>query len=545
MNSNLVVILTKNAHNAQEILRLLDGSSYELALSSPAAPLGKEKYSRISLLLINGCDESQFTFLNELNIPEHIPALILGEKIKPPPHIASKIAQADCKRLFDYLGGKLQRDVLITRFAFLHTVSRLSFEHNSYIHYHDQVLDLFSSRDGLTGLYNRHQFNRILEEEFCDHADSELELALLFLDIDFFNEINKANGQTFGDFVLNEMAARLTNSTRVNDTCFRLSGSDFVVLMPATNLATAKRRAEKILKQCSEKSFIRNGIEQHVTLSIGLASTDSQHLASADEFIHMGETALFLAKAEGRNRVHVYTAGNNNSHSMIQHDFESIKISLNRILEKTRNAAIASLQLLARDIAGPEHREHLSRANRYADLFCKHLGLTPAITDTLQNVLILNTSIRYFLHGELLAKKEPFNNNDRTLLQDYPYKLAEIIDIFDYFSQERSLLSTRSEHFDGKGYPEGLQGSEIPLGARILNIVDSFAAMKGTRPYRRAMPSEAILLELKEQAGKQFDPFLVLHFIDIIERNNLLDLSTEEISEIRAELRHIHLESKP
>jgi diguanylate cyclase (GGDEF)-like protein len=388
----------------------------------------------------------------------------------------------------------------------------------------------------LTGLYNRHHLNKTLHSQYLLARDSGSDLSLLVLDIDCFNEINTAFGQSFGDFVLNEMSARLTDSTRKEDLCFRRSGGDFVVLMPEVDLDGAKNTAEKIRQSCIGKPFCRKEMKREVTLSIGVASRKTHHPASADEFINMAETALFKAKADGRNRVYIYGPRGAAPSEIRQLDFESIKVRINRILEKTRHSAVSSIQLLARDVAGPGHREHIERVTNYTDLLGRQLGLPPAIIQTLQNAIILYTSIRHLIHNDLLSQRYRFSESDWKTLQDFPYKLSEIVEIFDYFAHERLILLTRSENYDGSGYPEGLKGAEIPLGARIISIVDSFAAMKADRPHRRRLEPDAILHELKTEAGKQFDPFLVLKLLDIIQRDNLLEVSDVDIAEFRAEL---------
>ena len=121
-------------------------------------------------------------------------------------------------------------------------------------------------------------------------------------------------------------------------------------------------------------------------------------------------------------------------------------------------------------------------------------------------------------------------------MNEFPYKLAEITDVFDYFANERSILLYHGEHYDGSGFPEGLKGDEIPLGARIFTIVDALAAMSCDRPYRSRLEPKAILKELSTEAGGQFDPFLVLKTIEIVQENNLLEIDADFIESIRADL---------
>jgi diguanylate cyclase (GGDEF)-like protein len=529
---NTLLLFSKAPETAQQIQHVFQGSQYEIALSSPTTPIPAVTLEKVFLLLLVDCSAELLQELNALEIPPHIPALALGS-LHP---TTLNLQENSSGRLIDYLENYTDSNTLKRKISFLKKVAKLNFEHASYLKNYDAFLDLFTSRDGLTGLYNRHHFNKTLHTEYRAALDNCTDLSILIIDIDFFNEINKTCGQNFGDFVLNVMSSRLTGATRSEDICFRLSGGDFVVLMPGGDLTTARSIGEKIVNDCTEKPFCRNEIERQLTLSIGIASYSTHHPATVDEFVNMAETALFKAKADGRDRVYIYAPREANSQQPAHNDFDSIKVTINRVLEKTRHSAITSLQLLARDIAGPRHRDHIDRVSRYTELLCTQIGLTPAIIRTLQNSSILYTSIRHLIHNDLLSKKETFSTQDREIIKDFPYKLSEVVDIFDYFSQERLILLTRSEKFDGSGYPEGLKGDEIPLGARIVSIVDSFAAMEADRPYREKFQPEDILSELKKEAGKQFDPFLVLKLLDTIEKYSLLDIPHAEITSIRAEL---------
>ena len=116
-------------------------------------------------------------------------------------------------------------------------------------------------------------------------------------------------------------------------------------------------------------------------------------------------------------------------------------------------------------------------------------------------------------------------------MSDFPYKLAEITEMFDYFAHERAILLYHGERFDGSGYPDGLQGDEIPLGARIFALVDALAAMKEDRPHRSRLEPEKILKELVLGAGNQFDPQLVARILEIIRDHHLLDLPDEHLED--------------
>ncbi len=442
--------------------------------------------------------------------------------------------------LIDYLGGPITRQSLQTKVLFLQRVAKLSSEHTRYLRNHEDFLDCFSSRDGLTGLYNRHHFNKVLQQQFRQAQEGGSDLAVLILDIDYLNEINRKYGYQYGDFILNELSARLVRSTRGEDTCFRFSGGDFVVLMPEINLEQAARTAERIRRACTDTPFNQRGTPREVSISMGISSFRSHEPATENELFNMAETALYKAKADGRNRIATFSSLMAESGEVSEINLQSLKATISRLLEKTRRSTIASLQLLVRDLAGPDHRSHIDRVATYTTLLGKQLGLTPSIIQTLQNAITLNATMRQLMHNDLLSKPDRFNDAEWKLLRDLPYKINEILDIFDYFSQERTILLTSSEHYDGGGFPEGLKGDEIPLGARIVNIVDSFAAMEEDRPFRSRLDPESILHELKNEAGRQFDPALVLELLEIIEHNKILHLGKDIFAQTRKEVLAIH-----
>jgi len=371
------------------------------------------------------------------------------------------------------------------------------------------------------------------------------ELSLLLLNIDFFNTVNKTSGLKYGDFILNEMAARLTTTSRKNDSCYRFSGEDFVVLMPGTGLDEAKKIAEKIRKACSEKPFTHGRISQNITVSMGLASLQVHNPTSHDDFIHMAETALFMAKAGGRNRLQIFNPLSGPGQLTPRKSMAFLKDSLQHIMERTRNAAIASVQLLAKSVAGSDHQTHAATVSHYLTLLGQQLGLEGQHIEIFHNAITLCNSFRSLLHSDLINKPEQLSSKERKIIDDLPFKLTEITNMFDYFSNEREILLCQGERYDGTGHPRGLRGDEIPLGARIFTIVDAVAAMNAERPYRRKLTAEEIILELNKEAGKQFDPSLVAQVFTVIEKNHLLNLDHTLLEQARQDLFNTFPELNP
>ncbi|KJR99466.1 MAG: hypothetical protein VR65_15890 [Desulfobulbaceae bacterium BRH_c16a] len=500
-----------------------------------------DEYRKAALILTDNDPDQLQALLQLPSLPESTPILILITDETIPPSILKNVTT----RLIDFLVVPVSQEIFLHRISFLCQVQKISAEHHAHSATLDKQLKALSTRDPLTGLFNRRHLTTNLREVVETAQKNSSHLSLLIFNIDFFNKVNKSSGLHFGDFMLNELAARLTIASRDIDTCYRFSGEDFVVLMPGADLDQAYRIAEKISNACSAKSYSHNGRKQRITISAGIASLLAHKPDSHDDFITMAETALFMAKAYGRNRIHIYSPQNTKEELSSRKSLTFLKETLNRTLEKTRNSVIASLQLLAQSVAGPEHQAHISTVSHYVTLLGKQLGLPEQHIQTFRNAITLYNSFRSLLHNDLLAKPGKLSHDERKTMGDLPFKLTELTDIFDYFANERNVLLCHGERYDGTGHPHGLKGEEIPLGARIFSIVDAVAAMNAERPYRRRLTHGEIVEELKKEAGQQFDPFLVCQVLTVIEKNRLFDLDPHVLQQARQELFAGFLKEQP
>lgn len=511
----------------------LNRSTTVALLSGNISTISNKRLSTASLVIIDEKYIDELKALWEKGVLDsNVPILILSHHGNPLPFTVSTYEH----RLVDFLSLPTTLGHFHHRIFFLNRLRQLSVENHNHATTMTRQLAALYSRDGLTGLFNRRHLTNQLREIFVAAQKEGTQLSILLLNIDYFNNINKSLGFHFGDNLLNNMAARLTENTREVDSCYRFSGEDFIVLMPGADLATSNQVAEQLSKSCAEKPFAYGNQKKFITVSIGLASLKDHRPADDEEFICMAETALFMAKAEGRNRIKVYAPPVENGYGSPKKTMSYLNENLSRILEKTRRSAIASLQLLAKTVAGPVHQDHIDKVSRFIDLLGEQLGLPEHHIQTFHNSATLYNSFRFLLHNDILSKPGQLSASEYKLMSDLPFKLAEVTDMFDYFSHEKGVLQNHCERYDGSGYPNGLKGDEIPLGARIFNIVNSLAAMSAERPYRRNFTPREILEELCREAGKQFDPRLVLHILQMIEKNRVLEINTEYISRLKTEL---------
>lgn len=373
-----------------------------------------------------------------------------------------------------------------------------------------------ATRDPLTGLYNRYSMNDLLEKEFSRARRYGTDLACLLMDLDFFKEVNDTYGHQFGDYVLQQFGQRLTQNLRDTDMCFRYGGEEFVVLLPNADSKDARHTAEKIRRTCESEKYDDGDHAASVTISLGVATMSDLNPSEARDLLAFADKALYRAKAEGRNHVVVYHKDLLTANA--DKTFRYLKERLTGIIEKTKKASVKCLELMVWDRKSDGFKAHNQRVMQYFDLVGEKLGFNPSMVKTLQNAAIFHDATKFLLGG--IDKKRALDEGDMVHIVDHPCKLHELIEPFDFFAGERSVLLMHHENWDGSGYPDGLKGNEIPLGARIFAIVDAFVAMTSRRPYRRKFSIEEAVRELSDYAGIQFDPVLVRAFIDALKESN-------------------------
>lgn len=162
--------------------------------------------------------------------------------------------------------------------------------------------EFMSVLDGLTGLYNRRQFEIGLEQEYNRTKRHPADFSLAILDIDFFKKVNDTYGHQYGDYVLKTVADLMKQNFRKTDLLYRYGGEEFVMIMPETNIEGAVIPVQRLRNAVENYDFEYNGIKAKVTVSIGLTMNYSNLNSSAD-ILKSADAALYKAKESGRNRV--------------------------------------------------------------------------------------------------------------------------------------------------------------------------------------------------------------------------------------------------
>jgi putative nucleotidyltransferase with HDIG domain len=163
---------------------------------------------------------------------------------------------------------------------------------------------------------------------------------------------------------------------------------------------------------------------------------------------------------------------------------------------------------------------------KYAVAIAREMGLDEHEMHTLRHTALLHDIGKIGISESILQKPGKLTDEEFRFIQCHPVLGAHILESIEFLREVRSQMKHHHEKFDGSGYPDGLAGSAIPLGARIISVADTYDAMTSTRPYRQGLAHEVALEELKRCSGTQFDPAVVDAFVRVhehIERLNADD----------------------
>jgi len=152
------------------------------------------------------------------------------------------------------------------------------------------------------------------------------------------------------------------------------------------------------------------------------------------------------------------------------------------------------------------------------------LGLSEDALRDLRFAAMLHDAEKIGIPEEILKKPTQLSGKELKVIKEHPQKSIKILSPLQLLKPAVAIILHHHEKFDGSGYPDGLKGEKIPLGARILAVADAFEAMTSRRPYRKSTPTTEAIKELKRQSGAQFDPQVINAFLKFAKKQSFKKL---------------------
>lgn len=349
----------------------------------------------------------------------------------------------------------------------------------------EEQINFLTYHDSMTGLYNRRYFTEVSSQLIFDDA---LPISVIIGDINGLKMINDAFGHEFGDCLIKESANILKESVRSSDIVTRIGGDEFAIFLPHTPKDTARTVLERIERGIMSYNEDNRDTPIKISISLGLDTVNTRD-ESLDEAIRNAEDIMYKNK-------------------LFEH-------------RSSHNSILASIRgMLSR--RGEMREENLSTLQCIAQKLGEELRLDEEMIQQLIILASIHDLGKVTIDSELLSKKEPLTNEEWEVLRRHPemgYRIAmasmDLAAIADY-------ILSHHERWDGKGYPSGLKGEEIPLLSRIIAIIDAYDAMTGGRPYRERLTREDAIVEIMDNAGTQFDPDLAEVFVRLLNSGEAL-----------------------
>ena len=397
--------------------------------------------------------------------------------------------------------------------------------------------------DGLLQVFNRRRFFELAQQAWAEACSAEQPMVAAMLDVDNFKRINDTHGHAAGDQVLRAVAAACRDTLPPEVIIGRYGGEEIALIFVNTTLDTAAQIVEGLRQYISQQAVPYDAHNLYVTVSIGVAAYPEHQATSLDALIDCADQALITAKRTGKNRVvrwssdvpillefkepHEYLNTIERDHEfsakelvLLRRMMDQAKRSMDyhRHIHELLHAFDATLLGLARvvDMRDQMPSGHTEQVANLAVQLAAYIGIPDTEQPTIRRGALLHAIGKLGLPDTLLGKIGSLTPDEKEQLRRYPKIAYAMFNDVAFLRPALVVPLSHSEWWDGSGYPQGLRDHEIPLAARIVAVVDVWDTLRRDRPYRKAWSADQARAYLEQQAGTQFDPYVVRAFLQML-----------------------------
>ncbi|MEO6908780.1 MAG: diguanylate cyclase [Abditibacteriaceae bacterium] len=370
-----------------------------------------------------------------------------------------------------------------------------------------------ADRDGVTGLYNHRAIQDQLSALLRDSRQKGEPFAVLMMDLNDFKYFNDTYGHPVGDDVLRAVATQLEKINGDQNPVGRYGGDEFIILMPGQNHSQTIQTYQKLLAAMEEEHFeVAPGVRIPINMSYGwsIFPDDGQ---SALDLITIADANLYRYKQRG------------------EHEDETSAVK-RRADSADKSTAFGVLDALITAIDNKDHytRKHSDEVAHYALLIAEELGYSTESMRAVRISGLLHDVGKIAVPDDILRHPGKLSHADWEIMKGHPSFGALIVKDLPHLEEVITGIRFHHERWDGRGYPEGLTGANIPIMGRLLAVPDTYSALTTNRPYRKGHTPHEALLEIKRSILTQFDPLIAKTFLELMKRELKIDDLDEESS---------------
>jgi len=404
--------------------------------------------------------------------------------------------------------------------------------------------------DGLTGVKTHRFLMEALSQEWKRSTRANRSFALVLMDLDRFKFVNDFYGHLEGDVVLQRVGHILEQNCRRSDVVARYGGDEFVILMPETTVEQARQLATKLRGWVASDPLLR---DKNITASFGIAGYPI-HGSTPQELIQVADSSMYLSKHQGGNAVSSAEHCDPEDTKEWKKDVleaylgvtlkrlfatgpEAFEEIYRRLEQFTRSLAedgapgeeqtlppavvetVTSLAL-AIDAKDQYTQGHSQKVAAYSALLAQALKLKPEEVEEIRLAALLHDVGKVGIPEQILNKSGPLDASEWDTMKTHTLLGAKILEPLVAMRDIRLMVKHHHEFFDGTGYPDRLEGQQIPYGARVIAIADAYDTITSARTYKKARTPEDAFAELDRCAANQFDPDIVRVFIEAMRHDH-------------------------
>lgn len=395
------------------------------------------------------------------------------------------------------------------------------------------IADLFQAvkeqaiTDGMTGLYNRRYFEEYIKKEAIRAMRQNQKFTVIGLDLDHLKQINDTYGHNYGDIAIKTIAEVLKSNARSIDIAARMGGEEFNLILPGVDIEGGCIAAERIRKAIEAVELEKIG---HITASLGVATYPDQS-DDLEELLELTDQAMYESKRNGRNRVTIAKPSYETSWQEVavntfvdilsKHRIPMDAVTSRLLTEKLMDMNNDRLYQVADTLVQSYNPEHklggMKQKVELATMLAKRFDLSKEAIDKLKIAILLYDIGNTMLPKELLNKREPLSEEDKSSIKQHPVIAArEILKPISNIVDIIPIIEKHHENWNGTGYPGKISGDEIPIESQIILIIDSYFALMEKRPYRDALSSDEAIKTIQDEINKKWNSKLAEEFISLI-----------------------------